>query len=342
MKFTTPKSISLFTSLLLATIVTTFFSLSNLLLDKFDLLQSFLIFVITVLFGRIVLSIVLRKFIYDKVKVVYKTILSQKGSSDNIIPDLEKVNNDVYEALTNRQTEFEELKKMESFRREFVGNVSHELKTPIFNMQGFIYTLLDGAIYDEEVNIKYLKRAAKSIDRMISIVDDLDVISKIEANQHSIELTDWDIVALLEEIIEQLEMKSKQKNITIEIKESFISSSVFADRDHIHHVVTNLLVNSIKYGKEGGVTEVRLFHMGDNFLIEIADNGIGIAQEHLSRLFERFYRVDKSRSRGQGGTGLGLSIVKHIIESHGQTINVRSTEGVGTTFGFTLAKSKLN
>ena len=229
---------------------------------------------------------------------------------------------------------------METFRREFVGNVSHELKTPIFNIQGYIHTLLDGALYDEEVNIKYLNRTVKSIDRMISIVSDLEVISSLEFNQGELDISNWDIIQLLQEIMDQNEMKAKKSSVTLGFdKDSYSPIYVSADRDQIHHVVTNLIVNSIKYGKENGATEVRVLSMGDHILVEVSDNGIGISQDNLPRLFERFYRVDKSRSRKEGGTGLGLSIVKHILEAHNQTINVRSTDDVGSTFSFTLAKS---
>jgi two-component system phosphate regulon sensor histidine kinase PhoR len=254
--------------------------------------------------------------------------------------DLNKVDEDVDRMVDERQQEIEELKSMESFRREFLGNVSHELKTPIFNIQGYIHTLLDGAIRDENVNMQYLERTSKSVDRMINIVEDLEMISKIESNRLDLEFSRWDIVNYVQELFDILEMKAKKRSVSLSIDNQSNVNFVEADKDKIAQVLINLIENSIKYGKDGGHTIVRFFEMGENILIEVADDGGGIPSDHLPRLFERFYRVDKSRSRSEGGTGLGLSIVKHIIEAHRQTINVRSTENVGTTFSFTLKKSK--
>jgi two-component system phosphate regulon sensor histidine kinase PhoR len=282
----------------------------------------------------------LQKYIHEKVKVIYKSIARQRGVSDAVETDLNKVDDDVDRMVNDRQKEIDELKNMESFRREFLGNVSHELKTPIFNIQGYIHTLIDGAIRDENVNMQYLERSSKSVDRMINIVEDLEMISKIESNRLDLEFTRWNIVDYIQELFDILEMKAKKRSITLSINNQSTTNFVEADRDKISQVLINLIENSIKYGNEGGHTRVRLFEMGENMLIEIADDGDGIPSEHLPRLFERFYRVDKSRSRSAGGTGLGLSIVKHIIEAHRQTINVRSTEKVGTTFSFTLKKAE--
>lgn len=279
-----------------------------------------------------------KKYIYDRVKLIYKSIHRKKGASDLVETDLDKVNQDVEELASQRQQEIDELKLMETFRREFLGNVSHELKTPIFNIQGYIHTLLDGALYDENVNQQYLERTSKSVDRMINIVEDLEMISKIESDRLELEFTDWDIVSMTQEVLEQVEMKAKKRSVGLNFEKEYPSIRVNGDRDKMMQVMTNLIVNSIKYGKEGGTTEVRFYEMGENILVEVADDGIGISEKNLPRLFERFYRVDKSRSREQGGTGLGLAIVKHIIEAHKQSINVRSTEGVGTTFSFTLRK----
>ena len=232
------------------------------------------------------------------------------------------------------------MKNTETFRREFLGNVSHELKTPIFNIQGYIHTLLDGAINDDSVNVKYLKRSSKSVDRMISIVEDLEMISKIESDKLELEYSRWNIVKHVEELFEIIEMKAIKRNMSLQIDNETKSPYVEADQDKIAQVFLNLIENAIKYGKEGGNIKVRFLDMGENLLVEVADDGDGIAEEHLSRLFERFYRVDKSRSRSEGGTGLGLSIVKHIIDAHRQNINVRSTENIGTTFSFSLKKSK--
>ena len=339
-KYSNPKSISLFSSLFLAILISLLFLIISFLFVSSNLTNFIIIFLLVFTICFVTNYLLLSKFISEKVKVIYKTILSQKGVSEKIETDLEKVNNDVFNFLNRNKSELDELKKMETFRREFIGNISHELKTPVFNMQGFVYTLLDGAVNDENVKIKYLERASKSIDRMITMLNDLDVITSIESHNYSLDFSDWDIITLIEETIDQLEIKTKSKSISIGLDyDKNAQVNVKADRDLIHHVMTNLLVNSINYGNLDGKTKVRLFDTGDNILIEVADNGIGISQKHLPRLFERFYRVDKSRSRQAGGSGLGLSIVKHIIESHGQTINVRSTQGVGTTFGFTLKKS---
>jgi two-component system, OmpR family, phosphate regulon sensor histidine kinase PhoR len=302
-------------------------------------LELLSIILITFIFSYLVIYKLIKKYIYDRVKLIYKTIKKNKGATSNVKTDLELVSKDVEDIATQRQKEIDELKMMENFRREFLGNVSHELKTPIFNIQGYIHTLIDGALYDKNVNMAYLERTSKSVDRMINIVEDLVTISKIESDRLDLEMENFDIVELANDIFDQTEMKAKKANLSISLDKEYDPISVIADKDKIIQVFTNLIVNSIKYGKEGGETKVRFYEMGENILIEVADNGIGISQQNLPRLFERFYRVDKSRSRDQGGTGLGLAIVKHILESHNQVINVRSTEDVGTTFSFTLQKS---
>lgn len=340
MQWTTPKKIAIALTLALAVPVFILFALICLWFE--NNIQSWQIAVIS---ASLLLSIYLisyyflKQYVHERVKVIYKTLTRQRGVSDDVESDLDKVDEDVDQMINERQREIEELKSMESFRREFLGNVSHELKTPIFNIQGYIHTLIDGAIRDENVNMQYLQRSSKSVDRMINIVEDLEMISKIESNQLELEFTRWDIVEYIQELFDILEMKAKKRSVSLSINNQSTNNFVEADRDKISQVLINLIENSIKYGNEGGHTKVRLFEMGENLLIEIADDGAGIPAEHLPRLFERFYRVDKSRSRSAGGTGLGLSIVKHIIEAHRQTINVRSTENVGTTFSFTLKKA---
>jgi len=341
MQWTTPKKIAIALTLALAVPV---FILFAIICSWFE--NNMQIWQIAVITATLLLSIYLisyyflKQYIHERVKVIYKTLTRHRGVSTDLETDLDKVDEDVDQMINERQREIEELKSMESFRREFLGNVSHELKTPIFNIQGYIHTLIDGAIRDENVNIQYLQRSSKSVDRMINIVEDLEMISKIESNQLELEFTRWDIVDHLQELFDILEMKAKKRSVDLSINNQSTNNFVEADRDKISQVLINLIENSIKYGNEGGHTKVRLFEMGENLLIEIADDGAGIPAEHLPRLFERFYRVDKSRSRSAGGTGLGLSIVKHIIEAHRQTINVRSTENVGTTFSFTLKKAK--
>lgn len=285
----------------------------------------------------------LRNFVNNRIVTLYKTIYNLKDTHSQIASGggedlMLKMEREVADLVKNRSAEIEDLKKLERYRREFLGNVSHELKTPIFNIQGYISTLLDGGLEDETINRNYLERAENSVERMINIVDDLEAISKLEAGELIIENYPFDIYELFMEVHYSLELKAKAAGIKLRFRDPYRAIYVMADKDRIRQVITNLISNSIKYGKEGGETEVRFQDVEDQILIEISDNGIGIAKEHLPRLFERFYRVDKGRSREQGGTGLGLAIVKHILEAHGQNINVRSAEGVGSTFSFTLPK----
>ncbi len=339
MNLSNPKNISFRISFIVFFIMILILVLLNLEALNNNFFQTILILLISFILIFIVIYYYIRRYIYDRVKVIYKSIRRQKSTSEFIESDLDKVSNDVELISSERDKEIDNLKMTESFRREFLGNVSHELKTPIFNIQGYIHTLIDGALYDEKVNMQYLNRTSKSVDRMINIVEDLEMISKIESDKLELEFNNINIVALTQEVFDQVEIKAKRRSVNLKFEKEFEPIIVSADREKITQVMTNLIDNSIKYGKEGGSTEVRFYEMGDNILVEISDDGIGISESNLSRLFERFYRVDKSRSREQGGTGLGLAIVKHILEAHKQNINVRSTEGIGTTFSFTLQKS---
>lgn len=237
-----------------------------------------------------------------------------------------------------RQQEIEKLLKLENHRKEFLGNVSHELKTPIFNIQGYVSTLIDGGLYDESINVEYLKRADKSVDRMIRIVDDLEQISQLESGVLELDIETFDLVELLKDVFTSLEIQARPKKITLQFldpnKDAVVVS---ADKFRIRQVLVNLITNSIKYGRENGKTVVDFLEKDNSVSVFISDNGIGVEEIHLPRLFERFYRVDKGRSRDQGGTGLGLAIVKHIIEAHHQQIKVSSKLGEGTTFSFTMA-----
>jgi len=339
MNLSNPKNISFRISFIVFFIMIFILVLLNLEALNNNFFQTILILLISFILIFTVIYYFIRRYIFDRVKVIYKSIRRQKGTSEFIESDLDKVSNDVELISSERDKEIDNLKMTESFRREFLGNVSHELKTPIFNIQGYIHTLIDGALYDEKVNMQYLNRTSKSVDRMINIVEDLEMISKIESDKLELEFNNINIVALTQEVFDQVEIKAKRRSVNLKFEKEFEPIIVSADREKITQVMTNLIDNSIKYGKEGGSTEVRFYEMGDNILVEISDDGIGISESNLSRLFERFYRVDKSRSREQGGTGLGLAIVKHILEAHKQNINVRSTEGIGTTFSFTLQKS---
>ncbi len=339
----TPSSIALYTALVVALLVgglTAFIQASW--------TEALALFVITGLFSFIFFYYALEIFIYRKIKLIYKNIHRLKTTrykssvfnKSNMTSDpISEVNQEVILWAKDQNAEIEELKKLENFRKEFLGNVSHELKTPIFNIQGYIHTLIDGAIDDPEVNVHFLKKAAKSVDRLCDLVEDLINISQLETGQLKMEMERFDIHAQVRDIFESLEMKAQERGITLNFKEGCDQPFfVYADKYRIRQVLVNLLVNSIKYGNDGGHTYCAFYDMDENILVELSDNGEGIEEKHLGRLFERFYRVDKSRSREAGGNGLGLAIVKHIIEAHGQTINVRSKTGAGTTFGFTLKK----
>lgn len=292
---------------------------------------------------------IIRKYVAYKLKPIYSIVLSRDVHTNEIFSELkDKRVENIGEELTawadTNDKEIARLKETEQFRKQYLGNVAHELKTPIFNIQGYISTLLDGGLEDELINRKYLERAEKSIDRLINIVNDLDTISKLESNMNRLEMEKFDVVALAREIAEQAEMEADKKHIRITVKGADNLPSPFwvlADKHYIGQVFVNLIINSIRYGKEGGATRIHFRDMLDKILIEVEDNGSGIGKEDLPRVFERFYRTDKGRSREQGGTGLGLAIVKHIVEAHGERISVRSEQGVGSTFSFTLKKVNL-
>jgi two-component system, OmpR family, phosphate regulon sensor histidine kinase PhoR len=288
------------------------------------------------------------RYVYRRIKLLYKIIHKFKVGSKGKSPAQASIHEKIFENAEldvvnwadSQNKQLEELKTLENYRREFLGNVSHELKTPIFNVQGYLHTLLDGALYDEEINRTYLLRAAKNTERLQTIVEDLEAISKLESEEMVLDLTRFDIKLLAQEVIEDLELQASMKQVKLQFKDGADKHfMVKADKEYIRQVLNNLIANSIKYGKAGGLTKIGFYDMDRYILIEVADNGIGIEQKHLNHLFDRFYRVDKSRSREVGGSGLGLAIVKHIIEAHNQTINVRSTPGLGSTFGITLEKA---
>ncbi len=289
---------------------------------------------------------IMYKYVAYKLKPIYSIVFSRDVHTTEILDELkDKHVEDVSKELTawadDNDKEIARLKETEKFRKQYLGNVAHELKTPIFNIQGYISTLLDGGLEDELINRKYLERAEKSIDRLINIINDLDTISRLESDMNRMNIQTFDIVALTKEIADQSEMEAAKKEITITVKGADDLPSPFrvaADKHYIGQVLVNLIINSIRYGKKGGSTVIRFRDMMDKILIEVEDNGLGIGKEDIPRVFERFYRTDKGRSREQGGTGLGLAIVKHIIEGHGERISVRSELGTGSTFAFTLKK----
>ena len=308
--------------------------------------QFCLIFAISIAsFSFIVIQYRVERFIYKKVKKIYDDVSLLESSSfrnQPITTDMATLTREVKKFATDKKLEIETLKVREEYRREFLGNVSHELKTPLFMVQGFLSTLLDGAMSDKTIRKKYLERAEKGVERLIYIVQDLDMISKLEIGDLNLEITEFDIVKLVQNVFDLLEMKASKKDILLMFDMRYNKPIiVVGDQEKIQQVVMNLVVNSIKYGKVKGSTEVSIEDLTvEKVLVRITDNGEGIEKKNISRLFERFYRVDKSGARTEGGSGLGLSIVKHIIEAHDEKIYVDSTFGVGSEFSFTLEKTK--
>jgi two-component system phosphate regulon sensor histidine kinase PhoR len=296
----------------------------------------------------VVFYYLIEKYIYSKIKLIYKLIHNLKLGRDlrdalgeHVSSDpINDVEQEVQEWAKQKSTEIDGLRNQEKFRREFLSNISHEFKTPLFAIQGYIEALQDD-MDDKEMAQQFLDKASKNVDRLSYLIKDLDEMSKLESGEMPINYTKFKINDLIKEIFEASEMKANQHNIKLVFKQKYDEGTlVNADREKIAQVLINLIDNALKYGKEEGETSVSLFNLHDQVLIEITDDGMGIEEKYLPRLFERFFRTDTSRSRQIGGSGLGLAIVKHIIEAHQQTINVRSTEGLGSTFGFTLQIAK--
>lgn len=347
----TSQRLSFMAALIIAAVFSLMYLLAIIILDySWNSIFFWVTLVVIFPVSFFIYKYVLDKFIYEKIRLIYKTIhelktprKEQKMSILHKKNIIEQTNREVLEWAETKVREIDDLKKLESYRREFLGNVSHELKTPIFNIQGYVLTLLDGGLDDAAINRKYLVRCEKSIDRMISIIEDLEAISRFEAGELQLKYEHFDILALALEVIEFMEIKAENKNIRLFLAQNYPNPIfVYADRQRMQQVLSNLIVNSIKYGTENGRTKISFFDMDENILVEVTDSGKGIPRDELPRIFERFYRGDRSRTRksGEGGSGLGLAIVKHIIEAHNQTINVRSTPGVGSTFAFTVKKGK--
>jgi two-component system phosphate regulon sensor histidine kinase PhoR len=328
----------------------TFFSMVflTLLLYSFNQVNYFLITIFTIsiyLFSFFVVQYRVERFIYRRVKKIYDDVSlldSTTFRSQPITTDMATLTKEVKKFATDKKLEIETLKVREEYRREFLGNVSHELKTPLFTVQGYISTLLDGAANDKVLRKKYLERAEKGVERLIYIVKDLDMITKLETGDLNLDYSIFDIVETIKNVFDLLEMRASKKKITLTFDSNY-SKPIYvrADQEKIQQVITNLVMNSIKYGKEGGTTEVSIEDLvNKKIIIRITDNGEGIQKQHIPRLFERFYRVDKSGARSEGGSGLGLAIVKHIIEGHNEKIYVESQFGVGSEFSFTLEKQK--
>jgi two-component system, OmpR family, phosphate regulon sensor histidine kinase PhoR len=310
-------------------------------------------FLSIILFGGLATFIafhfLFREFIYNRLRILYRSIRKGKTASEeklyinmskDIIGDAES---DSKKWSEERKSEITQLQEQDKFRREFLGNLAHELKTPVFSIQGYVLTLLEGGLEDDKVNRMFLERASKAIDRMTNILNDLDELTKLEVNDLKMDLRPFDLKELAKEVLESLELRSQEKHIKLRFSKEYNKEiMVKADRGKIAQVLTNLISNSISYGNENGETQIRFYEVDDIISVEISDNGPGIEPHELPRLFERFYRVEKSRNRNEGGSGLGLSIVKHILDSHNQTISVRSTIGVGSTFTFSLDKFEGN
>jgi len=321
--------------------------LSVFLFSFLSIQMSFLLFwfLCSFMLTYLILHLRLETYVYNTIKTIYKdlTLLDVSSFKNSpITTDMESLSKEIDAYAKNKKLELEALKIQEEYRKEFIGNVSHELKTPLFTVQGYISTLLDGAADDPKIRDKYLKRADKGVDRLIYIVKDLDMITKLEIGDANLTLETFNIIESITNVFDLLEIKAEKKNISLILDTDYPDPiMVTADRERIQQVLTNLVVNSIKYGHQNGTTEISVEDLNsDKLIVRITDNGEGVESIHLTRLFERFYRVDKSGSREEGGSGLGLSIVKHIIEAHGEKIYVESKFGIGSEFSFTLQKTK--
>jgi len=339
-----PRLLSFITALIIASAN----ALMSLLLNR-NWYIPLMVFFITFIVIYTLYHYTLQRFIYRKIKVIYKFIYQTKATKkeeffyEKILPQksIEEVSADVQKWAAQRKDEIELLRANEQFRKEFLMNLAHELRTPIFSVQGYVDTLLGGALTDEEVNVKFLTNASKGIDRLVRLVDDLDEISKLESGKIPLIQETFPIQELIKDVYEELSLKAKERAILLLLKKG-TERPIFvkADKQKVKQVLVNLVENAIKYGNDQGSVIAGCYDTDDKHVyIEISDDGPGIAEEHLPRIFERFYRADRHRARAIGGTGLGLAIVKHIVEAHGQTVNARSKLGVGSSFGFTLDKN---
>jgi two-component system phosphate regulon sensor histidine kinase PhoR len=340
-----PRRLSFFTALTLSLPI----SLLILLIEQ-DWRWGGASFIIILGGSYLLISFVLERFIYRKIKLIYKQIYQTKATKreemyyKHILPQksIDEVREDVEKWAEENKQEMELLKQNEQFRREFLQNLSHEFKTPVFAIQGYIESLLGGGLNNPDINKRFLEKAEKNVERLVTLIQDLDEISKLERGELVLVKTNFVIQDLIKEVFESLSIKAEPHQINFSIKKGCEAPlTVFADQEKIRQVVTNLIENSIKYGKHGGHIIASMYKVDEkHMLVELSDDGIGIPERHVQRIFERFYRTEEGRSRDVTGSGLGLAICKHIIEAHGQTIHVRSTEGVGTTVGFTLETGK--
>jgi len=338
-----PQQLSVVTALILAAVISIAFYFVE---KSWKLAAGVFVAVFFIAYGIIVYAV--QRFIYRKIKLIYKFIYQVKASKREetfyhyVLPQktIDEVKEDVEEWAEKQVEEMELMKKNEQFRKEFLQNLSHEIKTPVFAIQGYVDTLLQGALENADVNRQFLERASRNIDRLVNLITDLDKISSLERGEQTITKQHFVVQDLVKEVFENLALKAEQKNIHQSIKKGCESPlNVFADKEKIRQVLLNLVDNSIKYGKQDGNITASMYVVDDkHVLVEISDDGIGISEKHLPRVFERFYRTDEGRSIDITGAGLGLAICKHIIEAHGQSIHVRSKEDIGTTVGFTLER----
>jgi len=345
MKFKIPYTYALSLALTLTILSTVAATLSYYVFFKEHFIISLLTFTITVfIISLVFIQKRTEKILYKNIDELYNKVANLDNTSlpNQKSKDFESLSKQVKEYVEGKQTEIKNLTDRDSFRRDFLGNVAHELKTPLFTVQGYILTLIEGASSDKMLRDKYLLRANKGVERLVSVVKDLDMIAKLETEGVKMKIEAFNILEVIQNVFDLFEMRAKKRNITLHFDRVYeFPVFVTGDRERIEQVLINLIVNSIKYGKIGGLTTVSVLDLNQNqFLVKVIDNGEGIKEEHQTRLFERFYRVDQSRSREQGGSGLGLSIVKHIIEAHNQSINMSSEFGKGSEFSFTLEKAK--
>ncbi len=334
---------SMVTALFITGIHTFLLSIFLYMFNEIDLSFLFYWFISSYIFTFFILHLRLETFVFNSIKSIYRDLTLLESASFNQSPittDMASLSKEIDSYAKNKKLELEALKIREEYRKEFIGNVSHELKTPLFTVQGYISTLIEGAADDPKIRDKYLKRADKGVDRLIYIVKDLDLITKLEVGDANLTIETFNILETITNVFDLLEIKAEKKNISLLLDKDYPAPvMVHADRDRIQQVLSNLVVNSIKYGHQNGTTEISVEDLNsEKMIVRVTDNGEGVEAKHLTRLFERFYRVDKSGSREEGGSGLGLSIVKHIIEAHDEKIYVESKFGIGSEFSFTLQK----
>ena len=339
--FNKSKVQSLFISIILSFLLITSLLVYNYFSD--DDIKYLLVLVIPLfVFSFLIVYIYLEFYVFKKIKNLYRDLIPENNEEENslVSTSMDQLIDDLKKFSKESQTEIKSMQEKENFRRDFIGNLAHELKTPLFTSQSYILTLVDGALKDEKVNLKYLKIAEKAIERLIFIVKDLDLITKLESEGLKLEKSKFNIISLINKVFEMLELQASKKKITLALGSKNIKVNVNGDQEKIHQVLTNLIENSVKYGRESGTTEVSVENIVENkVIVRITDNGNGIQKVNLKRLFERFFRIENSGSRSTGGSGLGLAIVKHIIDAHNEKIYVESDYGVGSEFSFTLEKS---